>query len=130
LNLRIQQPLHAEGRVDVLTREPHTAPRPTPVIDSEPMHETQKQRVRRLAAHCQKYRGSVPKLAVRQLITTLVPLVVVIGAMFATVESAYWATLLLALPAAGLLVRAFISQHDCGHASFHRARPTTLSAGA
>ena len=122
MNLRIQQPLHAESRVDVLAREPHAAPRPTPGIGSDPMPETQKQRVRRLAAHCKKYRGSVPKLAVRQLITTLVPLVVVIGAMFATVESAYWATLLLAVPAAGLLVRAFIIQHDCGHGSFFSSR--------
>ena len=122
MNLRIQQPLHAESRVDVLAREPHAAKRPTPGIGSDPMPETQKQRVRRLAAHCNKYRGSVPKLAVRQLITTLVPLVVVIGAMFATVESAYWATLLLAVPAAGLLVRAFIIQHDCGHGSFFSSR--------
>ncbi len=89
------------------------------------MPETQKQRVRRLAAHCQKYRGSVPRIAaIQQLITTLVPLVAIIAAMFATVEHAYWATLLLALPAAGLLVRAFIIQHDCGHGSFFASRPS------
>ena len=34
----------------------------------------------------------------------------------------YWLTLLLAIPAAGLLVRLFIIQHDCGHGSFFKSR--------
>jgi omega-6 fatty acid desaturase (delta-12 desaturase) len=34
----------------------------------------------------------------------------------------YWATLLLAIPAAGLVVRLFMIQHDCGHGSFFRSR--------
>ena len=34
----------------------------------------------------------------------------------------YWLTLLLAIPAAGLLVRLFIIQHDCGHSSYFRSR--------
>lgn len=129
MNLRIKQPLEAESRVDVLAREPQAAEHAMPAIAAEPMPETQKQRVRRLAAHCQKYRGSVPKLAMGQLITTIVPLIAIIGAMFATVESAYWVTLLLALPAAGLLVRAFIIQHDCGHGSFFSSRKANTVIG-
>ena len=117
LNVSLKQPLQAESRADVQMRDARLA-QSAPV-----MPETQKQRVRRLAAHCQKYRGPVPKLAVQQLLTTLVPLVLIVGVMFATVEHAYWATLLLALPAAGLLVRAFIIQHDCGHGSFFASRP-------
>jgi hypothetical protein len=37
----------------------------------------------------------------------------------------YWLCLLLAVPAAGLLVRLFMIQHDCGHGSFlgRRAAP-------
>jgi omega-6 fatty acid desaturase (delta-12 desaturase) len=118
LNLSLKQPLQADGRADVVVHDARVAA----AADPGSMPETQKQRVRRLAAHCQKYRGSVPALAIQQLVTTLVPLVLVIGAMFATVEHAYWATLLLALPAAGLLVRAFIIQHDCGHGSFFASR--------
>lgn len=30
----------------------------------------------------------------------------------------WWASLLVALPASGFLVRLFIIQHDCGHGSF------------
>lgn len=34
----------------------------------------------------------------------------------------WWLTLLLAVPAAGFLVRLFMIQHDCGHGSFFRHR--------
>ncbi|RUP08577.1 MAG: fatty acid desaturase [Hyphomicrobium sp.] len=117
LNLSLKQPLRAEGRAHVSIGDTRSA-----VAPQAPMPETQKQRVRRLAAHCQKFRGSIPRVAVQQLLTTFVPLVLIVGIMFATVEHAYWATLLLALPAAGLVVRAFIIQHDCGHGSFFSSR--------
>ena len=38
--------------------------------------------------------------------------------MYFSLNVGYWLTLLLAIPAAGFLVRIFIIQHDCGHASF------------
>ena len=34
----------------------------------------------------------------------------------------WWLTLLLAIPAAGFLVRLFMIQHDCGHGAFFRHR--------
>jgi len=34
----------------------------------------------------------------------------------------WWVCLLLAMPAAGFLVRLFMIQHDCGHGSFFRHR--------
>jgi omega-6 fatty acid desaturase (delta-12 desaturase) len=42
--------------------------------------------------------------------------------MWATLGVGYGLTLLLALPAAGLLLRLFVLQHDCGHGSFFRTR--------
>ena len=36
----------------------------------------------------------------------------------------YWLSLLIAVPAAGFLVRLFMIQHDCGHGSFFRHRAT------
>ena len=58
--------------------------------------------------------------AVWQLINTLVPFAA-IWALMAWSVVAQWGygwTLLLALPAAGLYVRTFIIQHDCGHGSY------------
>jgi omega-6 fatty acid desaturase (delta-12 desaturase) len=42
--------------------------------------------------------------------------------MYLSLSVSYWLTLLLAFPAAGFLVRIFIIQHDCGHASFFKSR--------
>ncbi len=35
----------------------------------------------------------------------------------------YWISFALTLPAAGLLVRLFLIQHDCGHGAFFKKRP-------
>jgi len=121
LNLSLTQPLFAEAEAELIPADQLDSAmrkRPAPPVADE----TVKQRVRRLAAHCQKYRGSIHGRAVWQMVTTLVPLALIVAAMFATVRNAYWATLLLAFPAAGLLVRAFIIQHDCGHGSFFSSR--------
>jgi fatty acid desaturase len=42
--------------------------------------------------------------------------------MWAGLHAGYWICLLLAVPAAGFLVRLFMIQHDCGHGSFFRHR--------
>jgi omega-6 fatty acid desaturase (delta-12 desaturase) len=42
--------------------------------------------------------------------------------LLCTTAGAYWAALLLAVPAAGFRVRIFIIQHDCGHHAFFRSR--------
>ena len=72
----------------------------------------------KLAQHCAKFRGADNRRAVLQLITTIVPFVAIVTAMFMTVQNHYWATLLLAIPGGLLVVRFFIIQHDCGHGSF------------
>jgi acyl-lipid omega-6 desaturase (Delta-12 desaturase) len=78
----------------------------------------QKILARRMAAHCNRYKGGETRHAVTQMLTTLIPLAALIALMMYTVDRLYIATLLLALPAAGLLIRVFIIQHDCGHGSF------------
>ncbi len=42
--------------------------------------------------------------------------------MYWSLRLSYFLTLLLAVPTGALLVRVFISQHDCGHGSFFAAR--------
>ncbi|MBZ0112278.1 MAG: fatty acid desaturase [Thermoanaerobaculia bacterium] len=41
--------------------------------------------------------------------------------MLQSLEVGYWLTLLLAIPAVGMLTRLFIIQHDCGHGSYFRS---------
>ncbi len=50
--------------------------------------------------------------------------------MLLTVNVAYWATLLLAIPAAAFTLRLFILQHDCGHRSFFDSRRLNDIVGA
>lgn len=57
-----------------------------------------------------------------QVVTTVVLFFAMLGAMVAALAISYWITLALALPTAGLLVRLFIFQHDCGHGSFFTSR--------
>lgn len=57
-----------------------------------------------------------------QVITTFVPFFLLWYVMVLSLEYSYWLTLALAVPAAGLLVRIFIIQHDCGHGSFFKSR--------
>lgn len=57
--------------------------------------------------------------SVRELIVTLVPLVLIWSAAWVAASSGHsWLALLLAVPAAGFLVRLFMVQHDCGHHAF------------
>ena len=42
--------------------------------------------------------------------------------MWTTLDLGYWLSLIIAVPTAGLLVRLFMIQHDCGHGSFFRYR--------
>ncbi len=55
--------------------------------------------------------------AIRQLVTTLLPYLLLLGLMVLTVRRGYpfWITLALDVVAAGLLIRLFILFHDCTH---------------
>jgi acyl-lipid omega-6 desaturase (Delta-12 desaturase) len=57
-----------------------------------------------------------------ELVITAVPFLIIWILMWAALGAGYWICLLLAVPAAGFLVRLFMIQHDCGHGSFFRHR--------
>jgi len=79
-------------------------------------------------------RFAVPQLgrAIWQLSHTLSLFVLLWGAMAWSVHAGwgYGWTLLLALPAAGMFVRLFIIQHDCGHGSYFAGNMANRSVGA
>lgn len=60
--------------------------------------------------------------SVRQLINTLVPLVLLWSGAYFSLSISYWLTLLFAIPAAGFVIRTFIICHDCTHGSFFKSR--------
>jgi len=59
-----------------------------------------------------------------ELAITVIPFAAVWLLMWGMLDIGYWLSLLLAIPAAGLLVRLFMIQHDCGHTAFFRHRLT------
>ena len=58
----------------------------------------------------------------RQLATTAIAFAGLWWLALRGLEVGYWLTLLLAVPAAGFLMRLFMIQHDCGHGSFFHSR--------
>jgi omega-6 fatty acid desaturase (delta-12 desaturase) len=53
---------------------------------------------------------------------TVVPLVALWLLIWLTLDIGYWLSMLLAVPAAGFLVRLFMVQHDCSHGAFFSHR--------
>ena len=84
-----------------------------------------------LRALCATYAKPHLGRAVWQLVNTLVPFAALWALMAYSVVAGWnfgW-TLLLALPTAGLYVRTFIIQHDCGHGSFFASQRTNDIVG-
>src|SRR5262245_16941560 len=69
-----------------------------------------------------RYREPSHSRSVIELLITAGPFVLLWILMLAALGLGYWLCLLLAVPAAGFLVRLFMIQHDCGHGAFFRHR--------
>lgn len=57
-----------------------------------------------------------------QLVDTGLPFIALMAMMLWGLSNGILAALILVVPSAGLLVRLFMIQHDCGHQSFFRSR--------
>src|SRR6202012_4415703 len=70
-----------------------------------------------------RYRQPNRARSVVELTITVLPLAALwAAAWFAYSYGYWWASLLIAIPASGFLVRLFMIQHDCGHGAFFRHR--------
>jgi len=69
-----------------------------------------------------RYRMPSLGRSIVEILITIVPFLALWTSMWAVLDIGYWVSLLLALPAAGFLVRLFMIQHDCGHGAFFRDR--------
>jgi omega-6 fatty acid desaturase (delta-12 desaturase) len=71
------------------------------------------------------YRRSNHMRSIAELMITALPLATLwTAAWFAFSFGHAWASLLIAIPAAGFLLRLFMIQHDCGHGTFFAKRRT------
>lgn len=77
---------------------------------------------RQLIAGLAQFQTPSLSLSLGQLITTMSLYLVLLTAMYVALQISIWITVALALPAAGMVVRLFIIQHDCGHRAYFRRR--------
>jgi acyl-lipid omega-6 desaturase (Delta-12 desaturase) len=82
-----------------------------------------------LHTHCKAYMKADDAKAWWQVITTSALFFPIMAAMLWLAPISYLATLLLAIPAGGLLIRFFTLQHDCGHGSFFSNKRTNEIIG-
>ena len=68
------------------------------------------------------YQAPVRWVSIWQVASTATLYVAALACMYALPWEFIWLSLLIAIPAGGLLVRLFIIQHDCGHGAFFRSR--------
>ncbi len=78
--------------------------------------------VRALTQALARYREPNHGRSILEILITAVPLVLLWLSMWFALHIGYGLYLLLAIPAAGFLVRLFMIQHDCGHGAFFRHR--------
>jgi hypothetical protein len=83
-----------------------------------------------LIAQMAPHQAARPRQALWQLESTWTAYVAVVAAMYSSLSVSVWLTLALAIPAAGLTVRIFIIQHDCGHGAFFRCRLSNEIVGS
>ncbi len=76
-----------------------------------------------------RFRTPTIERSMWQVVNTFLPFVALWAAMAISLDYSYWIALALAVPAAGLVVRIFIIQHDCGHGSFLRSRTGNAMIG-
>ena len=69
-----------------------------------------------------QYRAPKLSRSIFELAVTLVPFLALSVSMMAAAVQGYWLALLLLPLAAGLLLRLFLIQHDCGHGAFFPRR--------
>lgn len=77
----------------------------------------------------QPFVGADAHRAALQLVTTLGSLILVVSSIHFALRWSTAFAVLLALPAAGLLVRTFIFMHDCAHGSFFSSRAMNDAVG-
>ncbi len=86
--------------------------------DHKPLTAKEAAYWKRLLAPYMKAKNGIATL---QLVSTFLLFVGAWWLAYQALEVGWWLTLLIAVPTAGLQIRLFIFQHDCGHGAFFRS---------
>jgi acyl-lipid omega-6 desaturase (Delta-12 desaturase) len=78
--------------------------------------------IRALTYDLARYRQPSHRRSFIEILVTIAPFILLWLLAYLALRIGYGFYLLLAVPAAGFLVRLFMIQHDCGHGSFFRHR--------
>ncbi len=84
---------------------------------------------RQLLASLLEFQAPSVRRSMLQLLTTGGAYLSMLALMYAALQVSFWLALPLAVPAAGLVVRLFIIQHDCGHGSYFRSARGNAAVG-
>lgn len=81
-----------------------------------------KQKMLALSEYCNEFKGADTKRSIQQLSLTAALFIGTLVLIGIGLHFKFWPAFLLSPIAAGLLVRMFIFQHDCGHGSYFKTR--------
>ena len=107
----------------------HAAPLPS--MPADPLLDGKASRVpgRSLLRRAATFQSPVLAHSVWQFASTGAAYLAVLAVMYVAYHFSPWLSLALVLPAAGLVVRLFIIQHDCGHGAFFQSRRANFVVG-
>ncbi len=107
----------------------HAAPLPSTPADPLPDGKASRVPGRSLLRRAATFQAPVLTHSVWQFASTGVAYLAVLALMYVAYHLSPWLSLALVLPAAGLVVRLFIIQHDCGHGAFFQSRRANFVVG-
>ena len=93
----------------------------TDTLRSQTNRDVQRAERRSLLAGLAQFQGPSRWRSIFQFSSTALAYVATVAAMYAALKISVWLTLAMSIVAAGLVVRLFIIQHDCGHGSYFRS---------
>ena len=85
--------------------------------------------LKRLKDFLHRYQNPDPGHSWWQVINSFVPYILLFITMYFLLDVSIWLTMLLAVPAAGFMIRIFIIFHDCGHGSFFNSKKMSRIVG-
>ncbi len=107
----------------------HSAPLPSMPIDAAPEGRASRVPGRSLLRRAATFQSPVLAHSVWQFASTGAAYAAMLVLMYLAYHMSVWLSLALVPLAAGLVVRLFIIQHDCGHGAFFQSRRANLVVG-